>query len=133
MRGDVQGDIGRVDQISKIPDEQTGSHPLKHSGGVERTDISKDIRKRNIPESLEGYTDPTPVQGTGDEEPRGYSTHSDSPNEWGEPLITDGTEDYCGRGGFRGTLVPHGMDERCRSGAHDRYRLSSDNISYVGF
>ena len=93
MRGDVQGDIGRVDQISKIPDEKTGSHPLKHSGGVEGTDISKDIRKRNIPESLDGYTDPTPVQGTGDEEPIGYSTHSDSPNEWGKPLITDGTED----------------------------------------
>ena len=91
--GDVQGDIGRVDQISKIPDEKTGSHPLKHSDGVEGTDISKDIRKRNIPESLDGYTDPTPVQGTGDEEPIGYSTHSDSPNEWGEPLITDGTED----------------------------------------
>ena len=66
-RGDVQGDIGRVDQISKIPDEKTGSHPLKHSGGVEWTDISKDIRKRNIPESLEGYADPTPVQGTRDE------------------------------------------------------------------
>ena len=93
MRGDIQGDIGRVDQISKIPEEQTGSHPLKHSGGVERTDISKDIRKRNIPESLEGYTDPTPVQGTGYEEPIGYSTHSDSLNEWGEPLITDSTED----------------------------------------
>ena len=93
MRGDVQGDIGRVDQISKIPNEQTGSHPLKHSSGVERTDISKDIRKRNILESLEGYSDPTPVQGTGDEEPIGYSMHSDSPNEWGEPLITDGTEE----------------------------------------
>ena len=93
MRGDIQGDIGRVDQISKIPDEQTGSHPLKHSGGVEGTDISKDIKKRNIPESLDGYTDLTPVQGTGDEEPIGCSTHSDSPNEWGEPLITEGTED----------------------------------------
>ena len=42
-KGDVQGDIGRVDQISKIPDEKTGSHPLKHSGVVEGTDISKDI------------------------------------------------------------------------------------------
>ena len=30
-KGDVQGDIGRVDQTSKIPDEKTGSHPLKHS------------------------------------------------------------------------------------------------------
>ena len=27
-----QGDIGRVDQISKIPEEETGSHPLEHSG-----------------------------------------------------------------------------------------------------
>ena len=85
--------MGRVDQISKIPDEQTGSHLLKHSGGVEGTDISKDIKKRNIPESLDGYTDLTPVQGTGDEEPIGCSTHSDSPNEWGELLITEGTED----------------------------------------
>ena len=62
-KGDVQGDIGRVDQILKIPDEKTGSHPLKLSGVVEGTDISKDIRKRNIPESLDIYTDPTPVQG----------------------------------------------------------------------
>ena len=92
-KGDVQGDIGRVDQISKIPDEKTGSHPLKHSGVVEGTDISKDMRKRIIPESLDIYTDPTPVQGTGDEEPIGYSAHSESPNEWGEPLKTDGTED----------------------------------------
>ena len=92
-KGDVQGDIGRVDQISKIPDEKTGSHPLKHSGVVEGTDISKDIRKRNIPESLDIYTNPTSVQGTGDEEPIGYSAHSESPNEWGEPLKTDGIED----------------------------------------
>ena len=92
-KGDVQGDIGRVDQISKIPDEKTGSHPLKHSGVVEGIDISKDMRKRIIPESLDIYTDPTPVQGTGDEEPIGYSAHSESPNEWGEPLKTDGTED----------------------------------------
>ena len=60
---------------------------------VEGTDISKDIRKRNIPESLDTYTDPTPVQGTGDEQPIGYSAHSESPNEWGELLKTDGTED----------------------------------------
>ena len=49
-RGDIQGDIGRVDQISKIPDEKTGST----SEEVEWTDINKDIRKRNIPKSLEG-------------------------------------------------------------------------------
>ena len=28
MKGDLQGDIGRVDQISKIPEEETGSHPF---------------------------------------------------------------------------------------------------------
>ena len=93
VQGDIQGDIGRVDQISKIPDEKTGSQPLKHSGVIEGTDISKDMRKRIIPESLDRYTDPTPVRGTGDEEPIGYSAHSESPNEWGEPLKTDGKED----------------------------------------
>ena len=45
------------------------------------------------PISLDIYTDPTPVQGTGDEEPIGSLAHSESPNEWGEPLKTDGTED----------------------------------------
>ena len=55
--------------------------------------VMMDIKKRNIPESLDGYTDLTPVQGTGDKEPIGCSTHSDSPNEWGELLITEGTED----------------------------------------
>ena len=90
---DLQGDIGRVDQISKIPEEKNGSHPLEHSGVVEGTDISDGIRKRNIPEGLEIYTDPTPVRETVDEEPIGYSAHSRSPNEWSEPLNTDGTED----------------------------------------
>ena len=59
---------------------------------VEGTDISDGIRKRNIPESLEIYTDPTPVRETVDEEPIGYSAHSGSLNEWSEPLNTDGTE-----------------------------------------
>ena len=67
--GHLLGDIGRVDQISKIPKEKTGSHPLEHSGVVEGTDISDGIRKRNIPESLEICTDPTPVRETVDEEP----------------------------------------------------------------
>ena len=57
MEGDLQGDIGRIDQISKIPEEETGSHPLEHSGVVEGTDVSGGIRKRNIPKSLEIYTD----------------------------------------------------------------------------
>ena len=92
-KGYVQGDMGRVDQISKIPNEKTGSPPLKHSGVVEGTDISKDMRKRIIPESLDRYTDPTPVRGTGDEEPIRYSAHSESPNEWGEPLKTDSTDE----------------------------------------
>ena len=138
--GDLQGDIGRVDQISKIPEEETGSHPLEHSGVVEGADVSDGIRKRNIPESLEIYTDPAPARETSDEEPIGYSAHSGSPNEWSEPFNTDGTEDtedgdtiMVGVVGLGGTLVPHGMDERCRSGVHDRYRLSSDNISYIGF
>ena len=80
--GNLQGDIGRVDKISKIPEEETGSHPLEHSGVVEGADVSDGIRKRNIPESLEIYT-----------EPIGYSAHSGSPNEWSEPFNTDGTED----------------------------------------
>ena len=80
--GDLQGDIGRVDQISKIPEEETGSHPLEHSSVSEGTDVSNGIRKRNIPESLEIYTDPAPVRETSDEEPIGYSAHSRSPNEW---------------------------------------------------
>ena len=58
MKGDLQGDIGRVDLISKIPEEETGSHLLEHSGVVEGTAVSGGIRKRNIPESLEIYTDP---------------------------------------------------------------------------
>ena len=93
MKGDLQGDIGRVDQISKIPEEETGSHPLEHSGVVEGTAVSGGIRKRNIPESLEIYTDPAPARETSDEEPIGYSAHSGSPNEWSEPFNTDGTED----------------------------------------
>ena len=134
MRGDVQGDIGRVDQISKIPDEKTGSHPLKHSGGVQGTDIMYHV-------SLDGYTDPTPVQGTGDEEPMGYSMHSDSPNEWGEPLITDGTEDTEDEDaimvGVVGSAAPWFLTGWTNDVEVefmiDTGWLSSDNISYVGF
>ena len=85
--GGPQGDIGRVDQISKIPEEETGSHPLEHSGVAGGNVVSNGIRKRNIPESLEKYTDPDPIQETSDNEPMGYSAHSGSPN--------NGSEDAC--------------------------------------
>ena len=91
--GDLQGDIGEVDQNSKIPEEETGSHPLEHSGVVKGADVSDGVRKRNIPESLEIYTDPAPVRKTSVEEPIEYSAHSGSPNKWNEPFNTDGTED----------------------------------------
>ena len=123
--GDLQGDIGEVDQNSKIPEEDTGfrplehsdvkkggrpedgrttndctaqeveivSHLLEHSGLVEGADVSDGLRKRNIPESLEIYTDPAPVRKASEEEPIEYSAHSGSPNEWSEPFNTDGTED----------------------------------------
>ena len=91
--GGPQGDIGRVDQISKIPEEETGSHPLEHSGVAGGTVVSNGIRKRNIPESLEKSTDPDPIRETSDKEPMGYSAHSGSPNEGSEPFNTDGTED----------------------------------------
>ena len=60
---------------------------------VEGVDVNDGIRKRDISESLEIYTDPTPARETSDEEPIGYSAHSGSPNEWSEPFNTDGTED----------------------------------------
>ena len=123
--GDLQGDIGEVDQNSKIPEEDTGfrplelsdvkkggrsedgrtmkdwtaqeveivSHPLEHSGVVEGANVSDGLRKRNLPESLEIYTDPDPVRKASEEEPIKYSAHSRSPNEWNEPFNTDGTED----------------------------------------
>ena len=123
--GDLQGDIGEVDQNSKIPEEDTGfrplehsdvkkggrsedgrtmndctaqeveivSHPLEHSGVVEGADVSDGSRKRNLPESLEIYTDPDPVRKASEEEPIKYSAHSRSPNEWNELFDTDGTED----------------------------------------
>ena len=93
MKGDLQGDVGRVDQNSKSPEEETGSIPLEHSGVVVGADVSGGIRKRNTPESFEIYTDPAPAWETSDEEPIRYSAHSGSPNEWSEPFNTDGTED----------------------------------------
>ena len=93
MKGDLQGDVGRVDQKSKSPEEETGSIPLEHSGVVEGVDVSGGIRKRNTPESFEICTDPAAARETSDEEPIRYSAHSGSPNEWSEPFNTDGTED----------------------------------------
>ena len=93
MEGDLQGDSGKVDQNSKIHKEDTGSHPLEYSGVVERTEVSNGVMKRNIPGSLETYTDPAPVRKISEEEPIEYSAHSGSLDEWSEPFNTDGTED----------------------------------------
>ena len=79
-KGDLQGDVRRVDQNSTSPEEETGSIPLKHSGVVEGADISGGIRKRNTPESFEICTDPAPAGETSDEEPIWYSAHSGSSN-----------------------------------------------------
>ena len=89
--GGPQGDIGRVDQISKIPIEVT--HPLENSGVAGGTVVSNGIRKRTIPESLEKYTDPDAIRETSDNEPMGYLAHNGSPNEGSEPFNTDGKED----------------------------------------
>ena len=91
--GDLQGDRREVDQNSKIPEEDTGSHPLEHSGVVEGTEVSDGVRKKNIPDRLEIYTDPGPVRKTSEEESIEYSAPSGSLNEWSEPFNTDGTED----------------------------------------
>ena len=91
--GGPQGDIERVDQISKIPIEVTSSHPLEHSGVAGGTVVSNGIRKRTMPESLEKYTDPDAIRETSDNEPMGYSAHNGSPIEGSEPFNTDGTED----------------------------------------
>ena len=80
-----RGIFGRVDQISKIPEEETGSHPLEHPGVAGGTVVSNGIRKRDVPESLEKYTDPEPIRETSDKEPMGYSAYSGSPNEGSEP------------------------------------------------
>ena len=117
MEGDLQGDSGEVDQNWKIHEEDTGCHPLEYSGVVEGTEVSDGVRKRNIPESLEIYTDPAPVRKTSEEEPIKYSAHSGSLDEWSEPFnMTYGRyrgrrRDYGWCGGVGGTLVPHGMDE----------------------
>ena len=69
--GGPQEDIGRVDQISKIPIEVTSSHPLEHSGVARGTVVSIGIRKRTMPESLEKYTDPDTIREASDNEPMG--------------------------------------------------------------
>ena len=91
--GGLQGDIGRVYQISKIPIEVTSSHPLEHSGVAGGTVVSIGIRKRIMPESLEEFRDPDAIREASDNEPMEYSAHNGSPNEGSEPFNTDGTED----------------------------------------
>ena len=93
MEGGPQGDIGEVEQISKIPIAVTSSHLLEHSGVAGGTVVSNEIRKRTIPESLIKYTDPDAIRETSDNEPMEYSAHNGSPNEGSEPFNTDGTED----------------------------------------
>ena len=89
--GSQNGDLGRVDQISKMPREVTRSHPLEHSGVAGGTVVSDEIR--TIPESCEKYTDPDAIRKTSDIEPRGYPSHNGPPNEGSEPVNTDGMED----------------------------------------
>ena len=65
------------------------SHPLEHSGVVEVADVSDGLKKRNLPESLEIYTDLAPVRKASEEEPVEYSAPSGTPNDGSEPLNTD--------------------------------------------
>ena len=140
FEGSPRSDIGGFDQISKTPMEVTSSHPLEHAGVAGGTVVSEEIRKITIPESCAKYTDPDAIWETSDIEPMGFSSHNGSPNEGSEPFDTDGTEDTEDGDaimvGVVGSAAPWfltGMDERCRGGIHDRYRLSGDNISYIGF
>ena len=55
----------------------------------EGADVSDGLKKRNLPESLEIYTDPAPVRKASEEEPIEYSAPSGTPNEGSEPLNTD--------------------------------------------
>ena len=119
--GDLQGDIGEVDQNFNIPEEDAGfrplehsgvkkggrpkngmttiectaqeveivSHPLEHSSVVEGDDVSDGLKKRNLPESLQVYTDPAPVRKASGEEPIEYSALSGTPNEGSKLLKTD--------------------------------------------
>ena len=92
-RAIYRGILEKLIRTRKIPEEDTGSYPLEHSGVVEGAEVSDGVGKRNIPESLEIYTDPAPVRKTSEEEPIEYSAHSGFLNEWSEPFNTDGTED----------------------------------------
>ena len=65
------------------------SHLLEHSGVVEGAGVSDGLKKRNLPESLEIYTDPAPVRKALEEEPIEHSAPSGTPNEGCEPLNTD--------------------------------------------
>ena len=76
--GGQNGDLLRVDQISKMPREVTRSHPLEHSGVAGGTVVSDEIR--TIPESCGKKTDPDVIRKTSDIEPRGYPSHNGSLN-----------------------------------------------------
>ena len=115
--GDPQGDDRKVDQNFSTTEEDTGSrllehsgvkeggnpeygmtesdctaqeeeivsHPLEHSGVVEWAGISEGLKKRRPPDCFEICTEPAPVRKT--------FAPGGNPNEWSEPLNTDGPEE----------------------------------------
>ena len=116
--GDLQGDIGEVDQNFNIPEEDAGFRPLEHLGVKKggrpkngRTTIdctaqeveivshplehSGVVEGADVSDGLkkrhlpEIYTDPAPVRKASEEEPMEYSAPSGTPNEGSEPLNTD--------------------------------------------
>ena len=56
-KGDRPED-GRTMNDCTAQEVEIVSHPLEHSGVVEGADVSDGLGKRNLPESLEIYTDP---------------------------------------------------------------------------
>ena len=88
------------------------------TNGVVSAHESEDSRRRTISESGAHYTDPDAIRGTSDTEQVGFPSINRSPNGGNKPFDADGAEDtaegdYGWRGEVSGTLVPHGMDERC--------------------
>ena len=91
--GDPQGDDRKIDQNFSATEEDTGSHPLEHSGVVEWAGFSEGLKKRSPPESFEICTDPAPVRKALEEEPMEHSAPSGNPNEGSKPLNTDVPEE----------------------------------------
>ena len=129
---DPPSDLGKFELVPGTITEVTRPQPLGHA------DVMKEVMLKKESGSGTQNTDSEVIGEASDGDQVGFPFLHRSPcgenSLWDTNGAEDTTEgDYGWGGRVGGSLVPYGMDERRGSRVYDRYRVSSNDIGYLGF